>query len=387
MQRKGILIAGLASILVCVVLGLSFGWPVWMWAVVFVVLALVAGVLGWRDSRAAAVTVVPPPVPPQPQPVESTAQPPGRREVTDVLLPSARTGYSFALSCVVRWMVPDGRPDREIYPNPGALAMEAVLGEAERLCAELQPAQAAPGAFRLEVALGDPRYDRTGRLTVWAESVSLRLSDRDRARVEALEEVRKDEEVFDRECTFERKVRDYLGGDVLSSAGSVVAWYLARPQTPEKSRVEETVGNLDKLRRLVGTDNGLDNGLDRGLDRGLDNGAAAERGPGVPLGTGQGVLPLMSEMSAAESATPAPTVDEHVMAIVEHLPDPDERVLFSDHLARLLRSHGGGDAADTLEARLGSAGAAEVADADTPAELVPEPETSFDDDEDADRDR
>ncbi|WP_139320677.1 hypothetical protein [Saccharomonospora sp. CUA-673] len=363
----------MATILMCVLFGTLLGWPIWMWAVVVVVPILTATVLSWPSSRVRAVPVAPRPMPPPSQQVEPKSLPPGRREVTDVLLPSARTGYSFAFSCVVRWMVPDGRSDREIHPNPGALAMEAVLGDAERLCAELQPAQAGPGAYRLEAALGDPRHDRTGRLTVWVESVSLQLSERDRARVEALEEVHKEEEVFDRQCTFERKVRDYLGSDVLSSAGSAVVWHLTRTATPEKDNVKPTVEMLDKLRQLVDSANGVDNAAAAGAER------------GVPLGNGQGVLPLIPEMSPAEpAATSAPTVDEHAMAIVEHIPDPDERVLFGDHLTQLLRSHGGEDAAENLESRIGSAEPGDASDADTPAE--PTPESWSGGDEDSDRD-
>lgn len=390
MQSKGIPLAGLVLLLACALFGMSYGWPVWLCAVVFVVAALSAGFLWWRGSRTTAAPVAPPPVPQQPRPVEPQASPPERRDVTDVLLPSSCTGYSFTFSCVVRWAGADGRPDGEIQPNPGALAVEAVVAAAERLCAELQPAEADRGTYRLEAELGLLRRDGTGRLGVWAESVSLRLSERDRTRVEALENVRKDEDVFDRECTFERKVRAYLGDDVLSSSGSAAVWWLARPDTAEKERVGATVKKLDELRRLADFANGVDNQDGDGMH----NGAT---GPGDAFANGQGVLPLMPE-----APPPEPTVDEHAAAIVDHVADPDERALLGKHLTQLLRSHSGEDVARNLEVRIGTAGSAgpadsvdpvdpadvanpvdavDPADADTPAES----ESWFTDGEDAGR--
>ncbi|MGA5000772.1 hypothetical protein ACPCB7_22395 [Streptomyces arboris] len=76
--------------------------------------------------------------------------------------------------------------------------------------------------------MGVPLSDRSGRVKAPAADVTLPLAPADRERLRKLNDLRKDEELWEYERQHERNKRRYLGDDVLKSAGRAVVWLLAR---------------------------------------------------------------------------------------------------------------------------------------------------------------
>lgn len=337
---------------VWVVLGVTNGWPAWVWLVLALVSLVapslvVVGITEWSLRRAVPRTLeqqeeIVPETPPREQPE------PQSHAVRDVLLRSASEDYQFTFSCTVFWRP---RPDAPGLPhaNPEALAADAILDEAAALAAAVRPDDASRARYRLTSALGAPRADRSGRVEAWAGEVSLALSDRDAARLRRLAEVRKDEEVWEYERAHERNVRAYLSEEVLTNPGSALVWWLAGPRTEEKERVDEAVARIDSLRRLT------------------EIVSSAER---ARLGD-ERAFPIVDGGRAELSYVVAPppgSWEEHLHGLVSGVPAGPERSLFARRLADHLEAEGWGEAAESLR-RTFDAGSGEDASAqDEPAD-------------------
>ncbi|MBB3665453.1 hypothetical protein FB384_004410 [Prauserella sediminis] len=347
-------------------LGLLFGWQMWVWGVLILATWVAMWVAWWLWSVMAArpaVRAVPEvPATAPPAPAAPTPAPPAEHPISKMQVRTAHDDYHFLFSCVVRWR-PAQEGARQSHSNPAALAVNAIADRAAGIGAAFEPRDADRARCLLEAELGTARNDETGQLTVWAESMSLELSERDLARLDKLEEVRKEEELFERECGFERKVRTYLGDDVLTSVSNAVVWWLARNETAEKKRVEAAVGHIGTLRQLVSSATGAVETEDAPPARGqltLDDAQVAlsfetttpPSPPGMPV------------------ARPEPDAVDHAVGIVEHLPDPQHQAVFTMNFARLLRQHGLDDAAVSITDRFDRPRPDESdSEADTPAEV------------------
>jgi hypothetical protein len=165
--------------------------------------------------------------------------------ITSVSLASAQPDYRFDFSATVHWRpVPGfvGLP----HGNPVALATNAVIGRAYEITATEHPADHEVVQHKLNAALGTMQPERTGQVEAWAVRVSLVLSPPDQERLLKLADVRKDEELWERERNHEQRKRAYLTQDVLASPGSAVVWWLAR----DFGQVRETVALIGTLAQL-----------------------------------------------------------------------------------------------------------------------------------------
>ncbi|GAA4870239.1 hypothetical protein GCM10023222_26430 [Saccharopolyspora cebuensis] len=227
------------------VVGVRYGWPLWVWLPLGVVtligpsVVLPFALLRLRTSK--EVPIVPPePVRPEPAPE------PEQHAVTGIRLRSAEPDYSFLFSATVHWRpLPDapGLP----HAHPAGLAADVLLEQAGKIAATAVAGDTELARHRLAAALGVVRADPSGRVETWAVDVRLSLPTADADRLHRLAEVRKEQEVWERERDYERKKRAYLGEDVLKNPGSAVVWWLAR----NEDRMPEVVGSIDDLRKLT----------------------------------------------------------------------------------------------------------------------------------------
>ncbi|MER6396934.1 hypothetical protein ABT263_12895 [Kitasatospora sp. NPDC001603] len=246
MSKARVVAVAVAAGSVPVLLGLLAGWPVWLWTVAAVVLALVVGLSIGRpgapvreESRG---PYVPPAPPAQPPVVELPYQ---EDRVEGVALPSGLPDYDFLFSATVWWR-PVHNATGLVHVNPGGLAVEAVLARARAVTEREHPSRLDLVRHRLEGTLGTQCPDSSGLVVAMGGRVGLGLPDADRERLDKLSEVRKAEEVWEHERRYERSKRAYLGDDVLKSPGSAVVWWLAR----HDEEVGEAVGMIGPLAQL-----------------------------------------------------------------------------------------------------------------------------------------
>ena len=109
----------------------------------------------------------------------------------------------------------------------------------------------APGEIgvvqhRLASELGAVRPLAPGGVEAWADNVQLTLSEADQERLRKLSDLRKDDDLGERELNHERRKRDYLRDEVFTSTGSAVTWRLAQ----KDNDVEGTVNCIGALAQL-----------------------------------------------------------------------------------------------------------------------------------------
>ncbi|MEW2297707.1 hypothetical protein ABZ719_34250 [Streptomyces sp. NPDC006743] len=223
-------------------LGNLLHWSAWLWGFMSMVttsgsLLLVMTVLSGGRTPADQEE----PAEPEP-PAAPTEQPYQETRVVDAALPSAARGYDFLFSATVWW-----RPvtDRADGASP-ALAVSSVIGRALEVVRHEEPCRASFARYLLEGELGVPLPDRSGRVKALAADVTLALAPADRERLRKLNDLRKDEEVWEYERQHERNKRRYLGDDVLKSAGSAVVWWLARHED-DIERAVDMIGPLAQI--------------------------------------------------------------------------------------------------------------------------------------------
>ncbi|MFJ5261108.1 hypothetical protein ACIQAC_11675 [Streptomyces sp. NPDC088387] len=232
------------------VLGSVLHWSAWQWGFMSMVtisgaLLLVMTVLS--GGRAAAAPNEPgepePPAPPTEQPYQET-------RVVDAPLPSASDGYDFLFSATVWWRPLPEHPVRTDNAPP-ALAVSSIVSRALEVVRHEHPSRASFARYVLEGELGVPLSDRSGRVKALAADVTLTLAPADRERLRKLNDLRKDEEVWEYERQHERNKRRYLGDDVLKSAGSAVVWWLAR----HENEIEKAVDMIGPLAQIAAAAN------------------------------------------------------------------------------------------------------------------------------------
>jgi hypothetical protein len=232
----------ITAVLVPVVLGAALGWPMWSWVLFAVPLV---GIYRWvvrsirrrvqREREAHVVQV-------ERSEVSQTL-------VADVALPSAAADYKFLFSATVYW-----RPTMAstvTHANPSELAADAIVTRAEAVTATEDPSRVDVVRHRLAGVLGAVQPDTSGRVEAWAEQIHLMLSEADQARLRKFSDLRKDQDIWERERDYERSKREYLAEDVLKSTGSAVVWWLTR----QDHDVENTVQLIDALAQLCAAAN------------------------------------------------------------------------------------------------------------------------------------
>ncbi|MFD9620455.1 hypothetical protein ACFWB2_24635 [Streptomyces virginiae] len=231
-------------------LGNLLHWSAWLWGFMSMVTAsgsllLVMTVLS--GGRASADPYEPvesePPAAPVEQPYQET-------RVIDAALPSATDGYDFLFSATVWWKPVSDRPGRSDGASP-ALAAASVVGRAREIVRNEEPRRASFAQYLLDGELGVPLLDRNERVKALAADVTLTLAPADRERLRKLDDLRKDEEVWEYERQHERNKRRYLGDDVLKSAGSAVVWWLAR----HENEIEKAVHMIGPLAQIAAAAN------------------------------------------------------------------------------------------------------------------------------------
>jgi hypothetical protein len=228
-----------------VVLGSVLHWPMLLWGFMSMVTAsgsllLVMTALGHGHAATE------PQSPEDLQPPTEPEEPPYREtRVIDAALPSSTDGYDFLFSATVWWRPIAGHVDRSDSAS-AALAMSSVVRRAREVVCHEEPARASFARYLLEEELGVPLPDRSGRVTAQATDVTLALSPADRERLRKLNDLRKDEEIWEYERDHERNKRRYLGDDVLKSTGSAVVWWLTR----HEDEIEKAVAMIGPLAQI-----------------------------------------------------------------------------------------------------------------------------------------
>ncbi|MFJ5099289.1 hypothetical protein [Streptomyces sp. NPDC088557] len=225
-------------------------WSAWLWGFMSMVTAsgsllLVMTLLGGGRAPADPYDHE------EPEPTVVPAEQPYREtRVVDAGLPSAVNGYDFLFSATVWWRPGPDHADR--YDGTfAALAASSVVSRALEVVREEEPGRASFARYLLEGELGVPLPDRSGRVRAMAADVTLTLAPADRERLRKLDELRKDEEIWEYERQRERDKRRYLGDDVLKSAGSAVVWWLAR----HENEIEKAVSMIGPLAQITAAAN------------------------------------------------------------------------------------------------------------------------------------
>ncbi|MEU5398563.1 hypothetical protein ABZ348_04600 [Streptomyces sp. NPDC005963] len=189
--------------------------------------------------------------PAEPEPLAApTEQPYQETRVTDAALLSATDGYDFLFSATVRWRPTSHHADRSDGASR-ALAVASVVNRAVEVVRREEPGRASFAQYLLEGELGVPIPDPGGRVQAMATDVTLTLAPADRERLRKLNDLRKDEEIWEYEREHERNKRRYLGDDVLKSAGSAVVWWLAR----HENEIEKAVDMIGPLAQVAAAAN------------------------------------------------------------------------------------------------------------------------------------
>lgn len=230
-------------------LGNLLHWSVWQWGFMSMVttsgsLLLLVTVLGSDRTTADSYE---PEQPESPAPVE---EPYRETHVTDAALPSAADGYDFRFSATVWWKPIADHIGRSEDSSP-ALAVSSVVTRARELVRHEEPGRANFAQYLLDGELGVARPDQYERVVVMAADVTLALAPADRERLRKLNNLCKDEELWERERQYERSKRRYLGDDVLKSAGSAVVWWLAR----HEDEIEKAVTMIGPLAQIASAAN------------------------------------------------------------------------------------------------------------------------------------
>lgn len=329
------------------VLGNLLHWSAWLWGFMSMVtvsgsLLLVMTVLS--GGRAPAEPYEPgepePPSAPAEQPYQET-------RVIDAVLPSATDGYDFLFSATVWWRPVSDHAGRSDNASP-ALAVSSVVSRALEVVRHEEPGRASFARYLLEGQLGVPLPDLSGRVKAMAADVTLTLAPADRERLRKLNDLRKDEEIWEYERQHERNKRRYLGDDVLKSAGSAVVWWLAR----HENEIDKAVDMIGPLAQVAAAAN--DEEVPELFHHLLapSVGARNEATVGGPLwgGDGNGGEMLDSEEEGGISDLLHLYLTEAGLK-----PDTDEYMVFVHRMTRFLKTEGLDKAADEIGRAFGLA--------------------------------
>nr|WP_086706121.1 hypothetical protein [Streptomyces antimycoticus] len=326
------------------VLGNVLHWSAWLWG--FMSMVTVSG------SLLLAMTVLSsgrepadPYEPGEPEPpVAPTEQLYQETRVVDAALPSSADGYDFLFSATVWWRPVPNHANRSNGASP-ALAVSSIVSRALEIVRREEPGRASFARYLLEGELSVPLPDRSGRVKALATDVALTLAPADRERLRKLNDLRKDEEIWEYERQHERNKRRYLGDDVLKSAGSAVVWWLAR----HENEIERAVDMIGPLAQIAAAAN--DEEVPE-LFRHLlvpPVGAQSEATVGGPLWDGHrqggGTFDREEEVGVSDRLL-------LLLAAVGLKPDMDEYTVFVHRVVRSLEAAGLDEAAEEIRRTL-----------------------------------
>ncbi|MFE3883634.1 hypothetical protein ACFXPQ_12135 [Streptomyces lydicus] len=326
------------------VLGNLLHWSAWLWGFMSMVtisgsLLLVMTVL--TGGRASAD----PYEPGEPEPPATPAEPPYQEtRVVDAALPSATDGYDFLFSATVWWRPALDHAEPSSGTSP-ALAVSSIVSRALEVVHREEPGRASFARHLLEGELGVPLPDRSGRVKALAADVTLTLAPADRERLRKLNDLRKDEEIWEYERQHERNKRRYLGDDVLKSAGSAVVWWLAR----HENDIEKAVDMIGPLAQIAAAahDEEVPELFRHLLVPPVD--ARSEATVGGPLwdshGHGGGTFDREEEVGVSDRLL-------LLLAAVGLKPDMDEYTVFVHRVVRSLEAAGLEEAAEEIRRTL-----------------------------------
>ncbi|MFK4109312.1 hypothetical protein [Streptomyces sp. NPDC002176] len=225
------------------VLGNLMHWSAWLWG--FMSMVTVSGSLLLVMTVLSRTSAAPYEREEPEQPPTPTEPPHQETRVLDAALPSAVDGYDFLFSATVWWKPLPGHPVRSDGASQ-ALAVSSIVSRALEVVHREEPGRASFARYLLEGELAVSLPDRSGRVDALAADVTLTLAHADRERLRKLNDLRKDEEIWEYEREHERNKRRYLGDDVLKSAGSAVVWWLAR----HEDEIEKAVAMIGPLAQI-----------------------------------------------------------------------------------------------------------------------------------------
>lgn len=339
----GLLFVALCS-LTPAVLGILLHWSAWLWGFMSMVTAsgsLLLVMMVLSGSRASADPYQS--EDPEP-PAAPTEKPYLETRVVDAALPSAANGYDFLFSATVRWKPVPGCADRSDGAFP-ALAVSSVVSRALEVVRHEEPGRASFARYLLEGELGVPLPDRSGQVKALAADVTLTLTPADHERLRKLNDLRKDEEIWEYERQHERNKRRYLGDDVLKSAGSTVVWWLAR----HEDEIEKAVDMIGPLAQIAAAAN--DEEVPE-LFRHLlvpPVGAPSAAMTGGPLWNGHGQGERLFDREEEVGVSDRLLL---LLAAVGLKPDMDEYTVFVHRVVRSLEAAGLDEAADEIRRTL-----------------------------------
>ncbi|GGW63963.1 hypothetical protein [Streptomyces griseoloalbus] len=324
------------------VLGNLLHWSAWLWG--FMSMVTTSGsLLLVMTVRSGGHASAGPHEPREPEPpAPPTEQPYQETRVVDAALPSAADGYDFLFSATVWWRPVAGRADRADGASP-ALAVSSLISRALEVVRQEEPGRASFARYLLEGELSVPLPDRSERVEAMAADVTLALAPADRERIRKLNDLRKDEEVWEYERQHERNKRRYLGDDVLRSAGSAVVWWLAR----HENEIEKAVDMIGPLARIAAAAN--DEEVPELFHHLLvpPVGARSEATTGGPSWDGQG-----GGMFDREEEVGVPDRLLLLLSAVGLKPDMDEYTVFVHRVVRSLETAGLIEAAEEIRRAL-----------------------------------
>ncbi|NML52891.1 hypothetical protein HHL19_08615 [Streptomyces sp. R302] len=327
------------------VLGHFLDWSAWLWGFMSMVTAS-GSLLLVMTVLSSGHTPADPYEPGEPEPpAVPTERPYQEARVVDAALSSATNGYDFLFSATVWWRpVPDHAGQADSASS--ALAVSSVVSRALEVVRHEEPGRASFARYLLEGQLGILLPDLSGRVKAMAADVTLTLAPADRERLQKLNDLRKDEEIWEYERQHERNKRRYLGDDVLKSAGSAVVWWLAR----HENEIEKAVDMIGPLAQVAAAAN--DEEVPE-LFRHLlvpPVGARNEATVGGPLwdgdGHGGGVFDREEEVGVSDRL-------RLLLTEAGLKPDMDGYTVLAHRVMRFLKTEGLDEAADEIRRAFG----------------------------------
>ncbi|SDK10295.1 hypothetical protein SAMN04487820_104247 [Actinopolyspora mzabensis] len=353
-EEKALLGAlGVVAAIVPLVLGLTAGWPAWLWLPLALALAAAPQPLGRRISRRREEQRIREEMRQQQeqrqqQPPEQAPSTHPSHQVEGLWVPTQHPEYRLLLSATVHWIAAPGAAG----PSPErqqAIAVDAVYRRACAVTAETGALDHGITTHRLRDALGVMRQDPAGHLQAWAQDVSLTMRETDEQRLRALGDVAKDEEIRQRRRDGERGYREYLTNDALKDTANAVVWWLAQEDV-SRQRLEEAVGLVDTLSQLSALAHSPEEATRHGAASaqwvpatGFFTSDTAVSGTTFARRTfasgGETAPPEISGMDEAQDRTSIRVLFARHMIEASHPEDDEQRPLFARRLADVLDEH------------------------------------------------
>ncbi|MEU3018861.1 hypothetical protein ABZ635_15845 [Nocardiopsis sp. NPDC007018] len=242
-SRRVVVGAGVTALL-GLVLYVTLQW----WALVLVPPLVLIGVLALMLSSTKAA--LPGETAPPPDPFVEVG--PKTTRIRPSLVASQDGEYPFVFSAVVWWRW-TGEPDHRLR-NPEGLAGQLVMDRVRQVCRNHRPEDHDVALHEVAADLGVSCHGFGGAVEVWAEEVSLSLSEEDETRLSRIAKARKEGVLWEVERSVEAAKRRYYADDVLATPGSAIVWDLVRGDAD----INRTHGLIDVLTRVSEASKGSD---------------------------------------------------------------------------------------------------------------------------------